>query len=110
MAVKIRLRAQGCINNRSYRLVVADSKAPRDGKYLEALGWYDPRAKEDSQIYVKPDRLEHWISKGAVCTETVELLMRKAAPGVMANLQARVQKKRTKEAAAQRSRGKAAKA
>jgi len=85
MAVKIRLRKQGCINRRHYRIVVTDSRTPRDGKYIEALGWFDPLAKtEDKKVQIHPDRLQYWLSKGAQCSDTVAFLKKKAAPGVAA--------------------------
>lgn len=108
MAVKIRLRAQGRVNRKSYRLVVADCHGPRDGKYIEALGWYDPKAAEEQQLYVKPDRLEFWLAQGAQCSETVTLLMRKAAPAVMTKLMQKELAKRAKETKQQRQRGKQA--
>jgi small subunit ribosomal protein S16 len=84
MAVKIRLWQQGCKNNISYRIVVADSRSPRDGKYLEAIGWYNPCAKnEEQQAHVHEDRLQHWLSVGAQLSPTVLALAKKRAAGVM---------------------------
>jgi small subunit ribosomal protein S16 len=83
MAVKIRLRMQGSVNNAMYRIVIADSQAPRDGKYLEAIGWYNPRGKDLlSKINVKPDRLHHWLGLGAQMSERVCTLMKTAAPEI----------------------------
>ncbi len=101
MAVKIRLRAQGCTNRVVYRLVVADSRAPRDGKYIEALGWYNPYAEEvEQKISVKPDRVQHWISMGAELSDSVENLIKMVAPALISELHAKRLKrheKRTKE-------------
>lgn len=86
MAVKIRLRAQGNINRRVYRVVVTDSRAPRDGKYIEAVGWYNPRAKAELQAEIKPDRIQHWMMQGAQLSEKVEYLLKQKAPGVLASM------------------------
>lgn len=79
MALKIRLRQQGRRNRLSYRLIVTDSRSPRDGKYVESLGWYDPhKADEDSSI--NSERLAHWLSHGAVLTEKAASLVKRKAP------------------------------
>jgi small subunit ribosomal protein S16 len=103
MAVKIRLRAQGSVNRIMYRVVVADSRSPRDGKYIEAVGWYNPLAKEDMQVEIKPDRIQYWISQGAQITDKVASLMKRAAPGVFTELRAKEVAKRTKEAKKRKS-------
>ena len=82
MAVKIRLRKQGIAKRAQYRVVVTDSRSPRDGKYIESIGWFDPLAKEDKQLSMKPDRLQYWLNVGAEPTEKVKFLMKKAAPEV----------------------------
>lgn len=83
MALKIRLRQQGRTNRAFYRLVVTDSRSPRDGKYLEALGWYNPiEADADKQTFVKPDRLQHWLSVGAQLTDNVAALLKRIEPGI----------------------------
>jgi small subunit ribosomal protein S16 len=90
MALKIRLRQQGRTNRAFYRLVVADSRYPRDGKYLEALGWYNPIETEaDKQTFVKPDRLKHWLSVGAQLSDNVVALLKRIEPGIV---RAQVQK------------------
>ncbi len=78
MAVKIRLTRQGAKKKPFYRIVVADSEAPRDGNFLEVVGTYDPMA-EPARIAVKGDRVSYWLSKGAVPTDTVRQLLKKAA-------------------------------
>lgn len=84
MALKIRLRKQGRTNRAFYRLVVADSRYPRDGKYLEALGWYNPvEAEADKQTFVKPDRLQHWLSMGAQLSDNVVALLKRIEPGIV---------------------------
>ncbi|MBN1915336.1 MAG: 30S ribosomal protein S16 [Parachlamydiales bacterium] len=83
MALKIRLRQQGRNNYRSFRIVVADIRSPRDGKYLEGLGWYDPHLETGKDVMVKEDRLAHWLSQGAQVSENVKALIKRAAPSVL---------------------------
>lgn len=78
MAVKIRLRRVGRKRQPSYRIVVADSESPRDGRFVELIGKYDPRAKEDKQIDVDLAKAREWLAKGATPSETVATLLRKA--------------------------------
>lgn len=82
MALKIRLRQQGRTNRRSFRLVVADSRLPRDGKYVENLGLYDPHCKQDKDISINHERLSYWINQGAELTEKAMSLIARAAPEV----------------------------
>ncbi len=97
MALKIRLRQQGRNNQRSYRLVVIDTRKPRDGAYVEALGFYNPRGvKPEEIVQVKPDRAQHWLNVGAQPTEKVLILLKQAAPGVMQNYKAHLQTQRVK--------------
>ena len=70
--VKIRLRRIGRKNRPYYRVVVADSRTARDGKYIETLGQYDPKAKS---FQVKSERVSYWLSKGAKPTATVGHLL-----------------------------------
>jgi small subunit ribosomal protein S16 len=77
MAVKIRMTRTGSINEASFRIVATDSRTPRDGSYLEMLGWYDPRKKGVNHL-LKMDRIEHWIAKGAKMSDTVNSLVKKA--------------------------------
>ena len=63
MAVVIRLRREGNINNPKYRVVVTDSRMPRDGRFIEILGNYDP--KNDKSTKINTDKVEEWIKKGA---------------------------------------------
>ena len=76
MAVKIRLRRTGCNNCISFRVVATDSRSPRDGKFLETLGWYDPK-KTGVNYQLKMDRIEYWQGKGAQASDTVRSLIRK---------------------------------
>jgi small subunit ribosomal protein S16 len=83
MALKIRLRQQGRKNRTSYRLVVADVRAPRDGKYLEALGWYNPLEQEGKQLGLHEDRIQHWLAHGAELSENATSVIKKGAPAVI---------------------------
>lgn len=75
MAVKIRLRRMGAKKNPFYRIVVADSRAPRDGRFIEELGYYDPLT-EPKTVKVDAERVNKWISNGAKPTDTVDRLFR----------------------------------
>jgi small subunit ribosomal protein S16 len=76
--VKIRLMRVGRLHRVSYRIVAADEQAQRDGKTLEMLGTYDPRAKDEAkQLEVHTDRVEYWLSLGAQPTPTVAKLLKK---------------------------------
>lgn len=91
MALKIRLRQQGRTNRAFYRLVVTDSRSPRDGKYVEALGWYNPiESKDDQQLALKSDRIQHWLNVGAQLSDNAANLIRKRAPQL---LQEHIEKK-----------------
>ncbi len=75
--VKIRLRRTGCNNNATFRVVAADERSPRDGKFLEILGWYLPK-QEGENFKVDLERVSYWVSKGAQMSETVASMVRKA--------------------------------
>lgn len=106
MALKIRLRQHGRTNRTVYRLVVTDSRSPRDGKYVEELGWYNPiEADEAKQLEVKADRVQHWLNVGAQLTEKVVHLVRRAAPEVVKACQARQCAQRAKNAAKRKDKG-----
>ena len=74
--VKIRLRRMGAKKAPFYRIVVADSRSPRDGRFIEELGTYDPSA-EDNKIKVDMERAKYWIANGAQPTDTVRGLLNK---------------------------------
>ena len=76
MAVKIRLARHGAKKYAYYRVVVADSRKPRDGKFIEAVGSYDPNHKPAKVEFVA-DRLEHWLKAGATPSETVGELIKR---------------------------------
>ena len=77
MAVMIRLRRDGTKNSPYYLIVVADKHSPRDGKFLELIGTYDPKKKGDNST-VKLERADHWIKQGAKPSDTVRSLLKKA--------------------------------
>lgn len=74
--VKIRLTRVGAKKKPLYRIVAADSRSPRDGKFLEILGFYDPR-KKPHILQVDKDRVNHWFKNGAIPTGRVEKLLSK---------------------------------
>ena len=75
MAVKIRLRRMGEKKAPFYRIVVADSRYPRDGRFIEELGYYDP-TKEPSVVKVDAEKAKKWIANGAQPTDTVKKLLK----------------------------------
>ena len=77
MPVKIRLTRIGAKKSPFYRVIVADSEAPRDGRFIEAIGTYDPRSKP-AEVKIKQDRLDLWLGRGAQPTDTVRSLLKKA--------------------------------
>jgi small subunit ribosomal protein S16 len=93
MAVSIRLRREGAKNRPYYKVVVADSRSPREGKFIEIIGTYDPK-KPDHNSTLKLDRAEYWIARGAQPSDTVRSL---------------IKKNKNPEAAAEKSAAKAAK-
>lgn len=77
MPVRIRLMRMGRKKRPFYRVVAADSRAPRDGKFLDILGYYDP-LKEPYEFKVDPERVKLWLQRGAEPTETVRALLERA--------------------------------
>jgi len=77
MATRIRLRRIGRKKLPLYRIVVTDKEAPRDGRFIEVLGTYNPRA-EGAQVTLDADKAKAWLAKGATPSETVQSLLRKA--------------------------------
>ena len=79
MATKIRLRRMGAKKAPFYRVVVADSRAPRDGRSIEEIGFYNPIAKKDDvTLKINEERALYWLSTGAQPSETVKALLKKA--------------------------------
>lgn len=75
MAVRIRLRRMGAKKRPFYRFVAADSRSPRDGRFLENLGWYNPILKP-AEVHLKEERIYEWLKEGALPTETVASLFK----------------------------------
>ena len=78
--VKIRLKRMGTTKRPSYRLVVADSRSPRDGRFIESLGWYDPLPAE-RKVEINGERVKHWLQMGARPSESARDLL--VAQGLM---------------------------
>jgi small subunit ribosomal protein S16 len=77
MAVRIRMKRIGTTNTPVYRIVVADNRSPRDGKFIEEIGTYQPLKKGDN-FSLKVDRADYWLSKGAQPSDTVRSFIKKA--------------------------------
>jgi small subunit ribosomal protein S16 len=82
MSVKIRLARHGAKKRPYYRIVVADSESPRDGRYLEAVGSYNPLL-DPAEVTLKADRVKYWIDQGALPSDTVKSILKKE--GLFAN-------------------------
>ena len=78
MAVKIRMKRVGAKNTPVFRIVVADSRSPRDGKFIEEIGTYQP-LKKDQNFTLDLDRVKYWVSKGAQPSDTVASFIKKAS-------------------------------
>ncbi|MEE0568431.1 MAG: 30S ribosomal protein S16 [Lachnospiraceae bacterium] len=76
MMVKIRLRRMGAKKSPFYRVVVADSRYPRDGRFIEEIGYYNPMVSPE-EVKVDAEKAKKWISNGAQMTDTVKLLFKK---------------------------------
>ncbi len=76
MGVRIRLARHGAKKKPFYRIVVADGESPRDGKFLEKVGTYDP-LKDPAEVTLDSDRIKYWIDKGAIPSDTVKSLFKK---------------------------------
>ena len=98
MALIIRMRQQGANSRQRFRLVVTDSRHPRDGKYLEMVGWYNPFGATDKNYFIDIPRVQHWLNNGAQISDRVKSLVKKVAPEVVKELTqkkvAKVAKKR----------------
>jgi len=82
MSVVIRMKRAGAKKRPFYRVVVADSRFARDGRYIEQLGYYDPLT-EPAKFHVDAGKFEHWIRRGARPSESVAVMMAKHAPGAL---------------------------
>ncbi|MGM0439735.1 MAG: 30S ribosomal protein S16 [Chlamydiota bacterium] len=103
MALKIRLRRQGRSNRPFYRIVVADIRERRDGKYIEAIGWYNPIEKDEAKtLYIDNDRASHWLKAGAQPTEKAWHLLSNGAPEVVKEHHEQKQARKVAQAAKRR--------
>jgi small subunit ribosomal protein S16 len=84
MSVRVRLTRVGSKKNPIWRVVVADQRSPRDGRFIETIGHYNPQT-EPSTIRIDEERLQHWIARGAQPTGTVKQLMKAQAKGLAAD-------------------------
>ena len=83
MAVSIRLRREGALNSPYYRIVIADSRGPRDGKFIEHIGNYDPK-KASNNVNIDLSRVDYWIGVGAQPPDTVRSIIKNARKAVPA--------------------------
>ncbi len=111
MALKIRLRQHGRTNHTTYRLVVTDSRSPRDGKYIEMLGWSRPFDVTGVEANVDAERVIHWLGQGAQFSENAKHFVARVAPDVIVAYRQQVEKQkvalREKRKAARRNKAKA---
>ncbi|NLG15000.1 MAG: 30S ribosomal protein S16 [Lentisphaerae bacterium] len=78
MSVKIRLRRTGKRNQACHRIVVADSRSPRDGRFIEVIGFYDPRHENEK---IDLERVDYWLPRGAQVSDTVNAIIKRAREG-----------------------------
>ena len=80
MALMIRLRQQGARNRKTYRLVVIEQTNPRDGRYIEMVGSYNPLGEGEKNLQLKSERILFWLERGAVLTPKAKSLVKRGAP------------------------------
>ncbi len=88
MALKIKLQRGGATHNPVYRVVVAEARGRRDGRFVEKLGTYSPKQKADKQLALNVERADYWISVGAVPTDTTKALIKQARKAAVATAEA----------------------
>src|SRR3990167_10548399 len=86
MALIIRMRQQGTNGEQKFRFVVTDKRHPRDGQYIEKLGWYNPCDKGDQNYFIDIDRVQFWLDHGAEISDRVKSFVKRKAPEVIQNL------------------------
>jgi small subunit ribosomal protein S16 len=103
MALVIRMRQQGANSRQRFRVVITDIRSPRDGKYIEKLGWYNPFGAEGKNYQLDLPRIQFWIDQGAQISDRVKSLVKKLAPEVVQQMTAKkvakTEKARVKKAA-----------
>lgn len=91
----IRLRQQGRTNHHTYRLVVMDKRNPRDGKYIELVGWYNPFEENEKNLFIHHEKIQYWLDKGAILSEKAHALVKRSAPDLVKQLnEKKVEKKK----------------
>ena len=96
MALIIRMRQQGTSSRQRFRIVVTDSRNPRDGKYVEKLGWYNPFAPNDKNYFLDVPRIQYWLGHGAEISDRVKMLVKRLAPDVVKQMNEKKMAKMTK--------------
>ncbi len=96
MALVIRMRQQGASNRQQFRIVVTDVRHPRDGKYVEKLGWYNPFGSAETNCVVDLERFQHWVNHGAQVSDRVLSLVNTISPDIVKQMTARKTAKREK--------------
>ena len=89
MALVIRMRQQGTSSRQRFRIVVTDIRFPRDGKYVEKLGWYNPFGPEQKNYSLDVERLQYWVDHGAQVSDRVKSLVKAMAPEVVKKMSAK---------------------
>ena len=104
MALVIRMRQQGANSRQRFRIVVTDERNPRDGKYVEKIGWYNPFGADENNCFLDVPRLQYWIDNGAQVSDRVKSLANRLAPEVVKQMTlkrvAKTEKKRIKRKSA----------
>jgi small subunit ribosomal protein S16 len=98
------MRQQGANSRQRFRIVLTDSRNPRDGKYVEKLGWYNPFAPNDKNYFLDVPRVQYWLGLGAQISDRVKTLVKRLAPEVVKEM---TEKKVAKMAKARAQRKKA---
>jgi small subunit ribosomal protein S16 len=96
MALVIRMRQQGSSGAQRFRVVITDTRSPRDGKYIEKLGWYNPYGEDENKCQLDLPRIEHWLDQGAQISLPVKSLVKKHAPEIVQKMSSREVAKREK--------------
>lgn len=106
MALVIRMRQQGSSSRQKFRIVVTDERNPRDGKYVEKLGWYNPCGEDQNNCVIDVPLFQYWVDRGAQVSDRVLSLVTRLAPDVAKQMTlkkvAKVEKKRVKRKAAKK--------
>jgi small subunit ribosomal protein S16 len=110
MGLKIRLARAGAKKRPYYHIVVADSRSPRDGRFLEKLGSYNPMlpAEHEDRVRLQPERIQHWLSEGAIATDRVARFLGRAGLAPVPALREQPIKSAPKKAAQERAKAEAA--